>query len=86
MQLWQTLVLFYFLFGMTQGSSQLVYVEPVENPTYDQEYRCKTDPEVENTEYSWRRQDSSGLPEGVKAEGDRLHFLRKPSRPVIGNP
>ncbi|KAF4086828.1 hypothetical protein AMELA_G00088880 [Ameiurus melas] len=78
MQLWKTmgLILFYFLFDMTQGDPQLVHVIPVENPTYYAEYRCVTEPEVENTKYSWRRQDWSGLPEGVKAEGDRLHFLK----------
>ncbi|MCJ8732853.1 hypothetical protein PDJAM_G00215990 [Pangasius djambal] len=70
------MVLFYFLFGINQGSPQLVYVKPVENATYYQEYRCITEPEVENTKYSWRRQDWPGLPEGVKAEGDRLRFLR----------
>ncbi|XP_060786410.1 nectin-4-like [Neoarius graeffei] len=75
--LWRmVLLLFYLLFVTTQGSHQLVHVISVDNPTHEQEYRCVTEPEVEATEYSWYKQGWAGLPEGVKAEGDRLHFIK----------
>ncbi|KAK2849759.1 hypothetical protein Q7C36_008542 [Tachysurus vachellii] len=77
MQLCQTLFLFFSLFDMTQGSSQLVRVVPVENDSIFQHdvYQCITEPEMENPKYSWSRKDWSGLPEGVKAERDFLYFL-----------
>ncbi|KAF7709208.1 hypothetical protein HF521_016058 [Silurus meridionalis] len=79
MQLCQIMFLlfFYFLSGRAQEGLQLAYVVSVDNPTYDQEYQCVTEPGIENTNYSWYRQDWSELPEGVKAEGDRLHFLKE---------
>ncbi|KAI5615431.1 hypothetical protein C0J50_0112 [Silurus asotus] len=39
----------------SSGGLQLVYVVPVKNPTYDQEYKCVTEPGMENTNYSWYR-------------------------------
>ncbi|KAL6484373.1 hypothetical protein MHYP_G00064180 [Metynnis hypsauchen] len=65
-----------FLSGFTQAHPQVVHVKPVENPTYAEEYQCVTESNPEHTKYSWSRQGQDALPEGVKAELDRLHFLK----------
>ncbi|XP_072541589.1 uncharacterized protein [Salminus brasiliensis] len=48
----------------------------VENPTYTEEYRCISNGDAAVTNYTWYKQDQKGLPEGVMAEGDTLHFLK----------
>ncbi|KAL6484368.1 hypothetical protein MHYP_G00064130 [Metynnis hypsauchen] len=65
-----------FLSGLIHTHPQVIHVIPIKNPTYDEEYQCVTEANPEHTKYRWYRQGWDALPEGVKAEGDRLHFLK----------
>ncbi|KAL7865329.1 hypothetical protein SRHO_G00105760 [Serrasalmus rhombeus] len=65
-----------FFSGFIQDHPQVIRVIPIKNPTYDEEYQCLTEAKDEHTKYRWYRQGWDALPEGVKAEGDRLHFLK----------
>ncbi|KAI4904638.1 hypothetical protein NFI96_032749, partial [Prochilodus magdalenae] len=67
------------LAGLTQGDPLMVYVTSIENPTHAEEYQCVIEPKIAPTKYSWRKQGRVGLPEGVIADRDRLHFLKSTS-------
>ncbi|KAI4888360.1 hypothetical protein NFI96_011253 [Prochilodus magdalenae] len=68
-----------FLAGLTPADPHLVYVTRIKNPTHLEEYQCVVEPDAGHVKYSWHRQGWNGLPEGVKADGDRLHFLKSTS-------
>ncbi|KAF5899304.1 nectin-3-like protein, partial [Clarias magur] len=42
-------------------------------------YECVHSGDPATSNYTWFRQNSSSLPEGIKAEGNRLHFLQATS-------
>ncbi|KAL7882118.1 hypothetical protein AOLI_G00089670 [Acnodon oligacanthus] len=54
----------------------VIRIEEVDNATHAEEYRCIVDGDDAATKYTWHRQGQKSLPEGAKAEGDTLHFLK----------
>ncbi|KAL6484374.1 hypothetical protein MHYP_G00064190 [Metynnis hypsauchen] len=73
----QKVLLAGFCIAVAEATGKLLHVEKVENPTHAEEYQCISDGDGDDpaTNYTWYRHDWKALPEGVKAEGNRLHFL-----------